>query len=47
VSLLEIVVERIVMAEVRGELENPEERERPPLEAVTRRFARTQQTGKT
>jgi hypothetical protein len=37
----------MLVAEARGQFENPEEEERPPLEAVTRRPAETQQTEKT
>jgi hypothetical protein len=36
-----------LVAEARGPLANPEEGERPPLEAVTRRRMRTQQAEKT
>jgi hypothetical protein len=37
-----------LVAEARGQFRNPEEGERPPLEAVTRqRLVKTQQTEKT
>jgi hypothetical protein len=36
-----------LVAEARGQCGNPEEGERPPLEAVTRRPVKTQQTEKT
>jgi hypothetical protein len=36
-----------LVAEARGQFGNPEEGERPPLEAVTRRLVKTQQTEKT
>jgi hypothetical protein len=36
-----------MVAEAWGQLENPEEGERPPLEAVTRKQVKTQQAEKT
>jgi hypothetical protein len=36
-----------LIAEARGQFEIPEEGERPPLEAVTRRVAKTLQAKKT
>jgi hypothetical protein len=36
-----------LLAEARGQFENPEEGERPPLEAVTSKLVKTQQTEKT
>jgi hypothetical protein len=36
-----------LVAEARGQFGNPEERERPPLDAVTRRLVKTQQAEKT
>jgi hypothetical protein len=38
---------RVAVAEARRQVGNPEERERPPLEAITRRLAKTQQTENT
>jgi hypothetical protein len=35
-----------LVAEARGQFGNPEEGERPPLEAVTRKLVKTQQTEK-
>jgi hypothetical protein len=37
----------ISVVEMRGQFSNPEEKERPPFEAVTRRLAKTQLTEKT
>jgi hypothetical protein len=36
-----------LVAEARGQFGNPEEEERPPLEAVTRKLVKTQQAEKT
>jgi hypothetical protein len=36
-----------LIAAARGQYEIPEERERPPLEAVTRRLVKTRQAKKT
>jgi hypothetical protein len=38
---------RVAVAEVWGQFGNPEEGECPPLETITRRLVKTQQTEKT
>jgi hypothetical protein len=38
---------RVTATEARGQLGNPEEEERPPLEAVTKKLVKTQQADKT
>jgi hypothetical protein len=44
---LEAVAVKMLVAEAQGQFGNPEEGERPPLEAVTRKLVKIQQAEKT